>query len=170
MLKMHIDRARMIYESALAVIKDRRWVYKEESEDLMINFIVMGKKDPIPFTFSVDSSKRIAELYAPLTFTVGEGKKRAFSVAIGQTNYEIYDGLFVIDMTDGMVYYKMTHKYKPVDPDGGDKYYEDLIGSENFLYMVENSCKMLGRFSDKFEAINNGKMSLSEFFDYLTTL
>ncbi len=170
MIKMHVNRAEMIYDSALSVIKNRRWVYKEESKDLMINFIVMGKKAPIPFTFSVDSSKRIAELYAPLTFTVGEGKKRTFSVAVGQTNYEIYDGLFVIDMTDGMIYYKMTHRYKPVDPKGGDKYHEDVIGEETFLYMVENSCKMLGRFNDKFEAINDGKMSLSEFFNYLAAL
>ena len=49
-------------------------------------------------------------------------------------------------------------------------YRNDVIGEETFLYMVENSCKMLGRFNDKFEAINDGKMSLSEFFNYLAAL
>jgi len=166
--KFTLNRPRMIYNSILAVIKKRDWACKADDEEMMLEFAVVYEEMIIPFTLSVDEDRNRVEIYSPLIFNAKNDKKRAISLALGQINLSLEDGLFVIDIGDGMIFYKIVYRFKDEADDDAFESDDDEIGKEMFLYMVKRTCETVCKFSDKIEALNEGKTAVGDFLLSLT--
>ena len=97
--------------SVLCSALERNDIYYEVKSDISVTCVVCAGREDIPMTFTVDTSKMLVTLFAPVTHGVSADIATDMAFAACMINDSISEGAFCFDVTGGLVYYRMTQSY-----------------------------------------------------------
>ncbi|MBQ2712305.1 MAG: YbjN domain-containing protein [Clostridia bacterium] len=144
-----------VYDSFIATLKARNWNYDEGTDDRGNRKITLGVRgDDLPMRFVIrfDESRKLVVFHSFMNFEFGPEKRVEGALACCMINYNIVNGAFDYDISDGSVLFRMVC---PV--------HDTVPGQETFDYMINCSCSTIDQYNDKLLAISKGYMSLDEF-------
>ncbi len=128
--------------------------YDKDVEKLMVRFGVNGDDIPVSIVMSMDVERQLVRLYSFFPFKVKSDKIAEVTMGTCIVNYRLADGSFDINVEDGTLLFRMTTSFR-----------ESLLGPKALEYMFSVAVTTIDEYNDKFEALNNGTMSLAEFMD-----
>ena len=144
--------AKEVYQTLCSAIERREWNYEKDDEMLAVKFAVVGKDLPMDFVIVVDAERQLVRVLSPLSFKMSEEKRMEGAIAACAASFGLLDGSFDYDIADGTVVFRQTASFR-----------ESAIGEGLFQYMISLSCTVVDEFNDKFQAINEGRLSIAEF-------
>lgn len=150
--ELKMERAKNIYDAMCAAIDRRKWRYTKDEDRLLVRFSVIGDDIPMQFVMVVDVDRQLLRLFSPLPFKMSENKRIDGAIATCVATYELADGSFDYDLSDGAISFRLTASFR-----------ESMIGEGLFQYMISCSCAVVDEFNDKFLAIEKGLMSINDF-------
>jgi len=145
-------RAEKVYNDLCDIFKKQNWNYKEFPEDRVVSFVMTGEDIPMEFIVSVDEKRQLVRLSSKIPVKFSEGKRIEGAVAACVASYNLADGNFDYDITDGTMRFRMTASFRECD-----------ISEALLIKMLIVSAQTVDRFNDKFVAINTGVLSLEDF-------
>ncbi len=104
--------------SILCEVLEKNDIRYELTNSSCINCTVTDTDEDIDMVFHINPSKMLVTLYSPVIRSVPEELSGDISLALCMINHTLTDGTFCIDLTAGMVYFKMTASFynsAPVD-------------------------------------------------------
>ena len=91
-------------------------------------------------------------LKSPMPFAIPENVRDTVAKAAIIANYTMLNGSFEFDFDTGYLAFKMVIPYM-----------ESMLSEKVCHYMIILSCNMTDKFNDKFQALVEGRMTISEF-------
>ncbi len=85
-------------------------IYDVKSDNSVTCLVCAGDKD-IPITFSIDTSRMLVTLLAPVSCCITADITTDIALAVCMINDMISEGSFCFDVTAGLVYYRLTQSY-----------------------------------------------------------
>lgn len=146
--------AKHAYETLCTAIDNIGWKYNKIEDELKIMLGVGGDDLPMAFLIIVDADRQLVRVLSLLPFKMNEDKRVDGAIATTVVNYALPDGCFCYDVLEGHIMYKITSSFK-----------ESLVGEELFKYLISISCYAVDKYNDRFEKLNNGEISISEFIE-----
>ncbi len=90
---------------------DRNDIFYEVKSDTSVTCVVRAGREDIPITFTVDTSKMLVTLFAPITHGVSADIATDTALAVCMINDAVSEGTFCFDVAGGLVYYRLTQSY-----------------------------------------------------------
>jgi hypothetical protein len=149
-----VSNANQAYQIMIAALDNMNWKYKRDDEKLMVRFSATGNDLSTSFAFFIDADRQLIRLLGFLPFEMSEDKRVEGSIATNVANYKFVDGSFDYDIGTGKIIWRMTSSFC-----------DSLLSTDLFRYMIQCSCQTIDQYNDQFLAINEGKMSISEFIE-----
>lgn len=117
--------------------------FEKEDKELSVKCSIIGKDIRQSYGFSIDASKMLITLYSPLPVTV-EGEQMAdMALAVCMINHGLKDGSFCLDVSEGLLYFKMTSSF-----------YETKISDTLFEYMLSAAADAIDEYYPKFRKLS----------------
>lgn len=145
-------RAQQIYQKLCEAIDNRGWKYNKDEEKLVVYFGVRGDDLPMQMILAVDAQRQLVRLMSPMTFCFSGEKRVDGAIAACTASYKLAEGNFDYDLGSGRMVYRMTASFLDGD-----------MGEGLFLHMLDYACAAVDAYNDKFEAINNGNLAITDF-------
>ena len=152
--EMKISNADEVYQTMIATLDEMNWSYQREDDERMLRFGAKGDDLSTSFIFFIDAERQLIRLLGCLPFEMSEDKRIEGSIATNVANYKFVDGSFDYDIGTGKIIWRMTSSFC-----------DSLLSTDLFRYMIQCSCQTIDQYNDQFLAINEGKMSISEFIE-----
>lgn len=149
-----INSANRVYATLCKILKSRNWEYDNDEEITTISFELQGKSVSIMFIVVVDVERQLIRIYSPLSVKFSQENRIDGAAAICHASYGLHNGSFDYDLFDGTIVFRMVTSFR------GSLISEALI--EN---MISCTCTVVDEYSNKFLALENGTMSIDEFFN-----
>jgi hypothetical protein len=153
-VKKQIVLANNIYKLLCEFVNKKGWAFINDDENLSISFSVFGNDLKMEFCVFVDYERELVRLYSPMEYKISESKLFEGAIMTCIANFEILDGSFDYDVSDGSVVFRMTASYD-----------DNLLGDDMFDYIISYSMTCVDRYNDIFLAIDKGYMTV---YDFLT--
>lgn len=155
-----LDEANMMYKTLCETFGRLEWTYNKEERDgcFIVCTSVAGKNVPINLTIWVDVNRQLMYLKSPMPFHVPQEKRNMFAQALIRANWTMLNGSFEMDFSDGFVAFKLVLPYM-----------FSLLSVEACRYMILLSCDVVDKFTDKFQALVDDRMTMEEFKTFLTS-
>ena len=144
--------AKQVYKTMCEALDKRDWHYGKEEEKLLVHFGVNGDDIPLQFIIVVDAERQLIRLVSPLPFKMSESKRIEGAIAACAASYNMADGSFDYDLSDGRIVFRITASFR-----------ESEIGEGLMQYMISCTCAMVDEYNDKFLAIDKGILSIGDF-------
>lgn len=144
--------AQQVYATVCAALDARNWKYGKDEPKLIVHFGVNGEDIPMQMVIQVDEDRQLIRVSSPLPFKMGEDKRIEGAVAACHASWGMADGSFDYDLNGGAIAFRMVAAYH------NSSISEDLI-----QYMISCSLAMVDKYNDKFLALSNGAMSITDF-------
>ncbi|MBQ9461529.1 MAG: YbjN domain-containing protein [Clostridia bacterium] len=97
--------------SVLCSALDRNDIFYEVKSDNSVTCVVSAGSEDIPMTFTIDASKMLVTLFAPIAHGVAADIATDTALAVCMINDRISEGAFCFDVNGGLVYYRLTQSY-----------------------------------------------------------
>lgn len=150
--EVKLEQAKKVYETLCTAIDNRDWKYEKDEDELVAHFWVNGDDIPMKFILRVDAGRQLIQLLSPMPFCMSESKRIDGAVATCAASFNLVDGSFDYNLSDGRIVFRMTASFR-----------ESTIGEMLFQYMISCACATVDEFNDKFFAIDKGTLSIDEF-------
>ena len=144
--------AKALYKTLCQTLDNMKWTYNKEEDKYIIRTSAVGDDLSMKLMIKIDAERQVMYLKSPMPFTIHENVRDLMGKAILIANYSMLNGSFEFDFSDGYLAFKMVIPYM-----------ESIISEAVCKYMIVLSCSMTDKFNDKFQAIAEGRMTLSEF-------
>lgn len=128
--------------SVLCQVLEKNDIRYELTNKFCISCTVTDTAGDINMIFHINPSKMLITLYSPVLSPIPPELAEDISLALCLINHSLTDGAFCIDMSAGMVYFKMTASYYNSDP-------EDFI----FEYMLSAAADAVDEYRPKIEKL-----------------
>ncbi len=130
-------RAEEIYDVLCRVLEKNEIPYDKTSGKSVV-CRVSGRGGDIRMSFCADISKMLVTVYAPVARHIPEERISDLSLALCMLNHKIQDGAFCLDMTDGILYYRMTCSY-----------YNSIPQTDSFVYMLSGTAEAVDAYRSR---------------------
>lgn len=144
--------AKALYKTLCNTLDNMKWNYNKEEENFIIRTSAVGDDLSMKIMIRIDAERQVMYLKSPMPFAIHENVRDLMGKAILIANYSMLNGSFEFDFSDGYLAFKMVVPYM-----------ESIISEAVCKYMIVLSCSMTDKFNDKFQALAEGRMTLSEF-------
>jgi len=146
------DLAIIIYNTLCKVLNEKNWKFMSDDRKLEVKFTIESNGLPIQFDIAINVEKQLAILYSILTFKMKEEKRIEGALAACIASYNLYDGNFDYNLTDGTLLFRLVFSFK-----------ESLISEHLFWKVIRYTCSIVNKYNDKFYSINEGLLSIEDF-------
>lgn len=133
--------------------------YDELEDNTVLKVTARGEDLPQPTIIHVRDGAEIVVIKSPMPFRVPEDKRTEMAIAVVIANYQMLNGSFEMDMSDGELSYKIVQGYHGTD-----------FSKELVLYMMTLTFLTTDRYNDKFFGLAMGMMSLEQFIDKISSV
>ena len=144
--------ARALYKTLCQTLDNMKWHYNKEEENFTIRTSAVGDDLSMKLLIKIDVDRQVMYLKSPMPFSIPERTHDTMAKAILLANYSMLNGSFEFDFSDGWLAFKMVVPYMG-----------SIISEEVCKYMIVLSCSMTDKYNDKFQAVAEGRMTLTEF-------
>ena len=144
--------AKSLYKTLCSTLDKMKWKYNKEEENLIIRTSAVGDDLSMKLMMKIDAERQVMYLKSPMPFEIPVYTRDTMAKAILMANYSMLNGSFEFDFKDGYLAFKMVVPYM-----------ESIISEAVCKYMIVLSCSMTDKFNDKFKALAEGRMTISEF-------
>lgn len=144
--------AKTVYQTLCRTLDNMKWHYDPEPENFVVRTSAVGNDLSMKLYMKVDVERSVMYLKSPMPFNVPPEKRSIMCEALIIANWAMLNGSFEMDLSDGYMGFKVVIPFM-----------ESLLGEKACRYMINMSCQMVDLFNDKFEAVNNGTMTLRDF-------
>ena len=151
-VKKQIVLANNIYKSLCEFIKKKGWAFTKDDDNLSVSFGTYGNDLNMNFFIVVDFERELVRLYSPMDYKMSESKLFEGAIMTCIANFELLDGSFDYDVSDGSIAFRMTASY-------GD----ELLGETLFDYIISYSIMCVDKYNDIFLAIDKGYTTVYDF-------
>lgn len=145
-------RAKQVYAAMCAWLDSRGWQGERDPEKLSVRFGLSTEDIPVQCTFFVNAEKQLLYVYSPIPFYMSESKRTEGAVMTGVASACLRDGSFDYRMSTGRICFRLATSIYGLE-----------IGAETMAYFVNCTHAVVDHFNDRFEAVNNGQLSLHTF-------
>ncbi len=144
--------ARSAFATLCQALDKNDWHYKKIEEDLKIESGASGDDFPIDITIKVDADRGLVVLLSHLPIVIEENKRIDTAIAVSAINCILADGSFDYSIASGHMFFRMTNRF-----------IDNTMGEDAFMYMLLCSCKTVDEFNDKFFMLSKGMISIEKF-------
>ena len=141
-----------MYNTLCQTLDNMNWHYTKEEDKFIIRTSAVGKDLSMKLFMKVDVDRQVMYLKSPMPFDIPHYCHDDIVKAVIMANYSMLNGSFEFDFSDGYLAFKIVVPYM-----------ESMISEKVCHYMIMVSCDMTDKFNDKFKALVDGKMTLTEF-------
>ena len=151
-----LRQAKAAYDTLCETLKERKWHYEGDDENLEITCGARGDDLPMEIRIRVDPERLIVTLLSELPFSIPEDKRVETALAVSVINYALADGSFDYNFLDGSLVFRMTSSYR-----------ESLVSKDMFEYMLYVSCKTIDDYNDKLFMIVKNNMTIEDLIRFI---
>lgn len=145
-------RAEQVYAAVCAWLDSRGWEGDRDPEKLGVRFGLSTEDMPVHCNFTVNAEKQLLYVYSPIPFYMRESMRTEGAVMTGVASACLRDGSFDYKMATGRICFRLATSLCGLE-----------IGAETMEYFVNCTHAVVDHFNDRFEAVNNGQLSLHTF-------
>ena len=148
-----MKEAKKAYATLCQTLDSINWTYDKHDDDLIVTLGVNGDDIPMNLVMGVSPDNGLIILQSRLftRFTADNMVKGALACAYA--TYNLIDGSFDLDVTEGTVTFRINASYK-----------DSLISPELIKYMVITACETIDYYNDSIESVAQGTMEINDFF------
>lgn len=153
--KKRIELTAQNTDILIAMLEHKKLKYavderSEKRTHIRIHFT--GEDLPMTLHIILRADKQICSVFSLMPFLICEEMRKDAAIAVTAANHGLIDGSFDLNLDTGEIRFRLTSCYI------GTVLTEDL-----FAYLMFVSARTVDHYNDRFEALNNGTMSLDEF-------
>ena len=148
------EKALLVYDLLCQAMDDREWEYNTDKEDLSVSVQVHGEDVPIRINLIVDEKNQLLKSISPIPFDIVPEKRIECLLAISRINARIPDGVFMMDMESGTVFFSSTCLFGSSEVD-----------KEMLNFAIALNIFMCEKYNDKLLALNKGYIGADDFAD-----
>lgn len=147
-------QASVVMNTLCQTLDSMEWKF-DKKDDYSIFTFANGKNTRIPLFICVDEDKGVMYVHSPFGAETPDERVGDIVFATIEANISILGGVFDYDMA------RKRHIFKMVVP------FMDCVLSEAACrYMILVVCQTVDRFSPKFKALAEGKITLEDFLNF----
>lgn len=146
------SEAKALFGTLCSALDDMQWTYNKDEDNLVVETSAKGDSFTIRLRVRINPDRQVMYLKSPLPFNVKEDTRDLLAKAICYANYQILNGSFEYDQSDGYVAFKVVVPFM-----------SSLIGKAVCNYMIIMSCKMMDTFTEPFLLLANKEIDYDEF-------
>lgn len=147
--------AKALYKTLCQTLDNMQWHYNREEENFIVRTSAIGDDLSMKLMIKIDADRQVMYLKSPMPFAIAESVRDTMAKAILIANYSMLNGSFEFDYRDGYLAFKMVIPYM-----------ESIISEAVCKYMIVLSCSMTDKYNDKFQAVAEGRMTLTQFENF----
>ena len=144
--------AQSIFDDLCAWLDSKDQDYKKIEDGLYVIFTIYGEDIPMDFVMQVDAERQLIRLRSRLPLRIAEDKRMDLAIACCAATYNIMNGSFDFDITEGRIRFRMTTCFR-----------DSRIGTELLEYMILCSFKTIDDYNDKFLGLAKGMININDF-------
>ena len=146
------ERALQVYNTVRANLDAREWKYDVDDEKMILRFAVRTRDLPVYYVVIVDEDRQMLRLASPMSFKMEPTKRTEGAIITTVATRYLRDGNFDYDIQTGSIAFRLTSSFRGCE-----------VGKGLVDYFIDWTDMAVDHFNDKFEAVNNGTMSVEEF-------
>lgn len=146
------QRALKVFETLCGVLDSNEWKYDRDDENLLVRFGLYTEDLPVHYVFIVDEERQMLRLASPMAFKMSESKRTEGAIITNWATIHLLDGCFDYDLYTGHIVYRLTASFL-----------DSEIGEGLIHYFIRCTKAVVDHYNDRFDAVNNGTMSVQEF-------
>ncbi len=147
-----IASAGRVYAALCRVLENKAWDYDSDEEIMTVSFELQSENVPIAFVIIVDVERQLLRIYSPLSVKFSQENRIDGSVAVCFASYALCSGSFDYDLFDGSIVFRMVTSFNG-----------SLIGDALIEDMINCTCTVVEKYSEKFSDLENEKISIDDF-------
>ena len=149
---MKHERALQVYRTVCAVLDDRAWKYEAKEDELVVRFAVRTNDLPVYYVMIIDEERQMLRLASPMNFKMSPTKRTEGALITTVATRYLRDGNFDYNIQTGGIAFRLTSSFRGCE-----------VGKRLVEYFIDWTDFAVDHFNDKFEAVNNGAMTVAEF-------
>lgn len=154
MAEYDFKKANEVYGTLTSMLDNIGWSYSRDDENLVIKSGVKGDDLPVEFLVIVKPRNEVVQFISHLPFNMPEDKRIDGAIAINVINWNLVDGSFDYNVTDGSMVFRMTSSYR-----------ESYLGEELFKYMIMVASSTVDEYNDKLFMLAKGMVNIQQFME-----
>lgn len=139
----------------ISMLEHRRLKYTvEEQSDSRTHIRIRFTGNDLPMTLHIilRADRQIVSVLSAMPFVIREEKRSDAAFAVIAANRGLIDGSFDLNMQSGELCFRLTSAFMGT-----------VLSEELFSYLMFVSAETVDRFNDRFAALNDGTLSLTDF-------
>ena len=148
----NLIQSKKVFDTLVSAMEELNLNFGKDEEKLTVHFSMDSNDLPVSHLFTIDSEMLIARYFSPLPFNVPNENLPDVALAVAITNGFLKDGCFDLDMTSGMIIFKLTTCFQ-----------DSMIGKGYFKHALMLAHVTVDQYNDKLQQISEGKMSVEEY-------
>jgi hypothetical protein len=154
MAEYDLRKAKEVYDTLTSMLDNIGWSYSRDDENFVIKSGVKGDDLPVEFLVIVKPRNEVVQFISHLPFNMPEDKRIDGAIAINVINWNLVDGSFDYNVTDGSMVFRMTSSYR-----------ESYLGEELFKYMIMVASSTVDEYNDKLFMLAKGMVNIQQFME-----
>lgn len=153
----NLERSAQIYQQFKTHLDAHNLKYTPHDDDMVITLTAQGDDFPIPVIIRVLQEREVVRISSPIPGEFPEDKRIDAAVAIATINFQLLNGAFLLDMSDGSVQYRVCQSYHDND-----------ISDEQIVYLISIVFRTTDEFNDPLFMLSKGFISLEQFIEKIS--
>ena len=145
-----------VFETVCKTLDERGMKYERDDEKLVDRFGVRGDDFSFDVIVRVIPGKQVVQMTCPAPYRINEGSRKDAAIAITMINYQLLNGCFDFDMSDGFLVFRMCQAY-----------HGSILGTDVFDYMLNALFYTVDEYFDKLFLISKGGMTIEQLAEKL---
>ena len=151
---LELQRAKMVYSSIVNMFESKKWTFDEFEDDLVIRSGFRGDDLPINFLMLVKPDRQVVQFISKLQFNMPEDKIVEGAIAVSIANYNLVDGSFDYNISNGEIRYRLTSSYL-----------NSNLSEDVFEYMIMCGAGTVDKYNSRFYMLAKGVIDIEKFFE-----
>ncbi|MCM1514395.1 MAG: YbjN domain-containing protein [Anaeroplasma bactoclasticum] len=148
--------AKVVYQTMLDALEDRKWQYHADEENQRVAFSVSSNQIHMQFLMSAETEGQYISLLSFFPFCIDEHKKVEVALATSYINYSLINGHFDMDLNEGRVLFRVTCIF-----DGS------LLSKDVIQYMIDCACSTVNRYHPLLFQMNAGTITVDDLITFI---
>ena len=154
MAEVNMTKAKEVYNSIISMLDGINWSYERDDAKLVIKSGVKGDDFPIEFIVVVNAKNEVVQFLSELPFSTAEDKRIDMAIAVNVVNWNICDGSFDYNVSDGRIVFRMTSSYR-----------NSFLIKDMFEYLIMVASSTVDSYNDKFFMLSKGMITIQQFIE-----
>lgn len=147
--------AKSMLKTLCQTLDKMSWHYNCDEEKSIVYTSAVGEDLSMKLYIKVDADRGVMYLKSGMPFDTPKDKINEMALAVIAANWSMLNGSFEMDMDDGYIAFKVVIPFM-----------ESIVSEKVCRYLINLSCDMIDKYNDKFKALAQGEMTLSEFIEF----